>query len=206
MKQLILWFTLWFVALGVVIKSDAQAATLVSLESTQDSFMEVGCGGAGCPSRTRRGGQSFQLTSASTVTGLEINLQRNTGTGQLTFRIETNSGSAPSGSLVDANATCTVEEADTSVGSYTWEACNFGASVTGLSTATTYWIVVKRTTETGSDINYLWGSDASSPSYASGNAAQYDNSVWAGLTGSDGLFKVIGTVNATPQTSVIWMD
>lgn len=83
--------------------------------------------------------QSFQLSSNSTVTDIEVNcsLKEGSPTGNWTVRIETNNSGVPSGTLADANATKTITPPS-------------GAAIVkatfdtpfSLSATTTYWIVV----------------------------------------------------------------
>lgn len=145
--------------------------------------------------------QSFQIGSTSTVDLVKLYLKKiGTPTGTLTVRIETNSGSAPSGTLADANATLTYAESSlgTSYAEITFDFTNF--SLTG---STTYWIVLS-TDRAASASNYVvWGVDASSPGYASGNLSTYASSAYTVDTSRDAIFSVIGPVTTYEEPCVV---
>lgn len=134
--------------------------------------------------------QSFQIGSTSTCDYVTLYLRKfGTPTGTMTLRIETNSGSAPSGTLADANATITVAESGltTSYSNVTFNFTDF--SLTG---STTYWLVLS-TDRTASATNYVtWGADGTSPGYASGNLSTYASAAYTADTGRDAVFSVEG--------------
>lgn len=174
----------------------AQADVLTSYETGQDANLEIGCGGGGCASRERLGAMSFQLSADATVESVELYLQLNSGAGDISVRIETDSSGVPSTTLADADGTCTIASASVP-GSYAFTTCTFSSSF-DLVASTSYWIVARRASgdSGGADENYLWGADSSSPSYADGVGKQSDNDFstggnWSGT--SDALFKVNGT-------------
>lgn len=145
-------------------------------------------------------GQSFQVTGALTIKGLEVYLKKSTGTpGDITVRIETNSTDKPSGSLAHANATATIPAFTTS--SYAWVNVEF-ATAFSLSSATTYWIVLK-TGAASNDNYYHWAADDSSPTYSNGTmAASTDGgTTWSAVTGSDAYFRLKG--NSTQVLSML---
>lgn len=134
--------------------------------------------------------QSFQIGSTSTCDYVTLYLRKfGSPTGTMTLRIETNSGSAPSGTLADANATITVAESglSTSYSSVTFNFTDF--SLTG---STTYWLVLS-TDRTASATNYVtWGGDGTSPGYASGNLSTYASSTYTADANRDMVFSVEG--------------
>jgi hypothetical protein len=136
-------------------------------------------------------GQSFQV-AASTCDLVKLRLRKfGSPTGTMTLRIETNSGSAPSGTLVDANATITVAESGlgTSFADVTFDFTNFS-----LSASTTYWLVLS-TDRTASATNYVvWAVDASSPGYGSGQWATNASATWTADSTRDAIFEVDGPV------------
>jgi hypothetical protein len=144
--------------------------------------------------------QSFTFTS-NTIENVRLWLRKVAApTGTLTLRIETNNAGAPSGTLVDANATTTVTEASlaTSYGWITFEFTNFALS-TG-----TYWLVLS-TSRAESATNYIeWGADTSSPAYAGGEMRQLW-STWD-ASNADACFEIYvqGTVFNEPCTVGRW--
>ena len=122
--------------------------------------------------------QSFQLSAGATVDTAKLWLRKvGSPSGTMTLRIETDSSGDPSGTLADANATVTVNEA-TLTTSYDWIAFDFATNF-ALSGSTSYWLVLS-TDRAASDSNYvLWGMDASTPAYASGEAQYEASSTWS---------------------------
>lgn len=121
--------------------------------------------------------QSFQVTGAQTARLAKLYLKKlGTPTGTLTLRVETDSSGSPSGSLVDANATATFNEADVST-SYGWVSIPFNGNF-NLSGSTTYWLVLS-TSRSVSATDYIqWGADASSPGYANGQMKSQQSGSW----------------------------
>ena len=164
--------------------------TIVSYETGQDGFLEIGnLGGGG----VARGAQSIILDANATVGGAAVFIRPNAnapGQGELTLRIETNSSGLPSGSLVNANATGTIAEASVPA-DYAFVNVKF-ANTFNLTAGDTNWLVLQRTTETGNDQIYNWGKDTTNPTFTNGVAAQYF-AAWAGVqAGTDALFKLLG--------------
>lgn len=139
--------------------------------------------------------QSFQLSTAVKMKGLQVHLKKNAGTpGDITVRIETNSGSTPSGTLADTtNAIATIPAFTTTTAG--WITVEFPAEFT-LAASTTYWIVLK-TAAAANDNNYGWSTKSTS-GYTSGNNATSTNggSTWSAGT-KDGYFRIL-----SPATSV----
>jgi len=63
------------------------------------------------------------------------------GGNPITLRLETNSGGEPSGTLVDANATATLQASEVNPNKYYWFVFDFGADIS-LTSGTDYWIVL----------------------------------------------------------------
>ncbi len=145
--------------------------------------------------------QSFQLSAGSTISAAALYLKKvGSPTGTMTLRLETDS-SGPSGTLADANATATVAESglSTSLGSITFTF----AGTFALSASTTYWLVLS-TDRAASNTNYvIWGIDASSPSYTSGQWATCVSSTWTPDANRDGVFSVTGSLVPYDEPLVI---
>lgn len=151
---------------------------------------------------TRRLAVAFTITGGATVTGVTLPFalednQVGPGTGTLTVRIETNSGGAPSGTLVHANATGTLAISNLTP-LWQWFRVAFGGSV-ALSTATLYWIVVSASGHSA-DAQPRWGEyDIAGSSVR----ARYDGSAWTtGLAGFHYFnFEEVTRLASTPTVS-----
>lgn len=148
---------------------------------------------------TIRAAQSFQISATQDLTQVGLYLKKNAGTTtELTIRIETDTAGVPSGTLANASATTTITAfADTS---YVWKKASFTAFE--LTADTTYWIVAQHTTEGSGTSSYVWGSDASSPTYTLGSVANYASSTWTADATSDAWFMVFtkGDINGYADT------
>lgn len=164
----------------------------ISFTGTRDSAHEIGNAGDG---RARRGRQSFMLSASDalkSIKGVMLNIDKNTGTGQLTLRIETDNAGEPSGTLAHANAVATVEAVDILAG-YNDVDFVFPTAFT-LPDSTLYHIVVKRTVETGNSESYLIAV-VTAGGYADGDAEPFQTGDgWYGVTG-DYIFKIYETSN-----------
>lgn len=132
--------------------------------------------------------QTFQVTAVEPVKTVKIPFKK-TGspTGTVTVRIETVSGSDPTGTLVDAAMTATFSEADV-LGAGGWVTVAFAAAWTP-SVSTDYALRIS-TTRALSESDYIsWWVD-SSPAYASGDMRGYNGSAWASLS-IDGGFQIL---------------
>jgi hypothetical protein len=145
--------------------------------------------------------QAFQLSSDKTIDKIRLYLKKiGTPTGTTTCRIETNSGSNPSGTLANANATVTVAESGLST-SYGWIEFDFATNFS-LTGATTYWIVLS-TDRTASSTNYVeWGADGSSPSYASGEMRAEASAAWSAES-KDACFEVYQQTTAIDEPCAV---
>lgn len=135
--------------------------------------------------------QSFKVDKDVNVKKVRLYLKATATapTGSLTVRIETNSTTVPSGTLANANATGTIANFTTTT--YGWVECEFTTAFQ-LTAATTYWIVVSCDAQ-ANDVGWDWAGDASSPTYADGNAAVYSPSSWTAESGKDLYFRVDST-------------
>jgi len=119
--------------------------------------------------------QSFTLSSSKTIDRLRLWLKKIAlPTGIATIEVQTNNAGVPSGTLVDTNATTTVNETDLDT-AYEWILANF--SNFNLD-AGIYWIVL--TTDRALDAaNYIaWGTVATTPAYSGGEMKSY-TSLWS---------------------------
>lgn len=137
--------------------------------------------------------QSFQVDAATKVKGIRLNLKKNAGTpGDITVRIETNSSTVPSGTLVDAAATGTITAFTSATA--TWYTVEFSTNF-ALAATTTYWIVAK-TAAAANDNNYKWYGKSASGYAAGNNATSADGgSSWSAGT-SDAYFKLLGNTTS----------
>lgn len=143
--------------------------------------------------------QGFQVASATKMKGLQVHLKKNAGTpGDITVRIETNSSTVPSGTLVDAAATATIPAFTTATAG--WINVEFATNFS-LSATTTYWIVLK-TAAAANDNNYKW-SGITASGYASGtNATSTDGGgTWSAGT-SDAYFRILSNTTSVNRVLV----
>lgn len=142
---------------------------------------------------TKRAAQSFKVSSYNTSVSVPMSqvvlfIKKNAGTTtQLTVRVETNSSGVPSGTLADSNATATIA-AITST-SYAPTTVKF-SNPFNLLGSTTYWLVIKHTTEGSGNSQYFIESDTSGTNtYGNGNLATFASSAWTSQgAGKDLLF------------------
>jgi hypothetical protein len=161
---------------------------LTWFESGNDTDMKIGDVGG---TETAQA-QSFQLSTAAKVKGVELYLKKNAGTPtDITVRIETETSSKPSGTLADTNLTATIPAFTTT--SYGWITVEFANASALLTAATKYWIVVKIASGPN-DQNYAWAADGSSPTYSSGNMATSTDggSTWTADSAKDAYFRLKG--------------
>lgn len=138
--------------------------------------------------------QSFQIGSASNITGAKLYLKKvGAPTGTMTLRIETDNAGDPSGILADANATITFTEASLTT-NYVLETFAFAATFS-LASGTSYWLVLSTTRATSTTNYVLWGADASAPSYASGEMKSEAAAAWSAES-KDACFQVYLTITA----------
>lgn len=134
----------------------------------------------------RRVAQSFTLADTETIASIKFRAGLNTGSAfDMTVTVETDSAGVPSGTLADANLTTTVTgESGTGSTQYT-------ATFTSTSLASgTYWIVIKKVSESTADNNYnIWSSTTAS-TYAGGIEASYAGS-YTTRVNDDMYFQVI---------------
>lgn len=148
--------------------------------------------------------QSFELSAGATVDTAKLWLRKiGSPSGTMTLRVETDSSGAPSGTLADASATVTVNEATLST-SYGWITFDFATDF-ALSSSTSYWLVLSTDRAASADNYVLWGMDGSTPAYASGEAQYEASSTWSAES-MDACFAVFAppTSYAEPVTCGRW--
>jgi hypothetical protein len=145
--------------------------------------------------------QSFQVGGSSLVDTVQLYLKKiGAPVGTLTLRIETDSSGSPSGTLVAAGATATVSESSLST-SYGMISFDLTTNPT-LNASTTYWLVLE-TSRSASNTDYvLWGADASSPGYASGEMKFFASSTWSAES-KDAIFDVLGVTTIFDEPCVV---
>jgi len=140
----------------------------------------------------KRVAQSFQLSETDYITGVTVIMKKNAGTlTGITCRIETDSSSLPSGTLLDANLTTTTAVTSPVDLTTSYVASTFTFSTPAEGTLdTTYWLVLQHTTEGAGNSQYYVAADGSSPAYADGNVATYASGAWTADTAKDLLFVI----------------
>lgn len=130
--------------------------------------------------------QSFVGTQNLETWLLCLHLKKNNvPTDALVVRIETDNAWSPSGTLLNPNASTTLQPSSLST-SFDWITVQFPTSLKFVAT-TKYWIVVQRTWATNTVHNYSIGKHTSDV-YAPGETKAYNWSTWASH-GWDILFK-----------------
>lgn len=145
--------------------------------------------------------QSFTMPAAdSVVNKVQLYLKKqNTITDPITVRIETNSGSTPSGTLVNASATSTVTPTSTS---YDWLTITFPASFT-LSASTKYWI--KCTVPNQSTNNcYFWFRDVSSGYAGGGESLSFNGGAFGAESASVDLYFRVYSADEFPSSPIFF--
>jgi hypothetical protein len=129
--------------------------------------------------------QSFQVSTNTSITAVSMKLNASSGSPatDMKYTIQTNSGSAPSGTLVNANATTQFTPTYSD-----WNKASFPVPI-ALTASTTYWLVIEYISDPGT--NKLTTIPATNTgSYASGNMSEYSGS-WNNYGGSwDCRFRV----------------
>uniref|UniRef100_A0A6M3KKH6 Uncharacterized protein n=1 Tax=viral metagenome TaxID=1070528 RepID=A0A6M3KKH6_9ZZZZ len=143
----------------------------------------------GASGNSEKMAQSFTVSANITVNRVDLYLNK-TGSpvDNTTMRIETNSVTVPSGTLIDANATTFIASSTiaTSIGWMSFNTTNTFNLITG----TTYWIVIGRDGARDT-VNFITdGSDVSSPTYGNGNWARMGTGTWTANANYDILFKL----------------
>lgn len=150
-----------------------------------------------------RQAQSFQFTTAPTITGAEVFIRTNaaSASGDYTVTIETDNSNKPSGTLAHANGTATI--ASFTNQTYTWKTVSFTDFT--LSANTKYWLVLKKASETGT--NTTVRHSISDDTYANGGASEYDTntSIWTTRTADQGV-RISGTLAAAITGGYIFIQ
>lgn len=122
---------------------------------------------------TRRLAQSFEVPYANTTfKGIQAVLDKTGSPGDITWRVETDNGNKPSGTLVGANATGTIAAA--SVGASAAYVVGNSTNTWSLSANTKYWLVLSAAATLDVSNNYGWSYGASL--YTKGNASESSDS------------------------------
>lgn len=134
--------------------------------------------------------QGIQLSSASEISPIKLYLRKvGSPTDNLTVEIQADSSGDPSGTPV-TNGTSDIVLASTLSSDFGFIEFAFSTSPS-LSASTQYHIVLK-TDGSQSDTDFvIWGTDASSPSYAGGQLKSYNGSTWD-AEGDDTIFQIYG--------------
>ncbi len=147
--------------------------------------------------------QGIQISNNATISKIRLWLKK-TGspTGNLTVKLQTDSGGNPSGTTVSNGTSATVAASSLST-SYGWIEFTFSTHP-ALSGGVQYHIVLE-TADSASNSNYVvWGADSSSPSYASGVMKYESSSTWTAES-KDAIFQVIaGNVSYINPVKVGW--
>lgn len=122
-------------------------------------------------------------------------IRKGTPAGDLTVRIQTDSGSSPSGTTITDGTSGTVAASGLPVAPTDKAAFAFSTPPVGAD-GTTYWIVLETTDGESATDFVLWGADGSSPGYADGQLKGY-NAAWAAES-KDGIFQVLAACVVEP--------
>lgn len=145
--------------------------------------------------------QSFKIDTTENIKAVELFLKKNAGTpGNITVRIETDSGTKPSGTLVNIAAEKTFTAfTDTAYG---WKTIEFSSEF-ALTGATLYWIVVKIAAG-ANDNNYVWAVDGSSPGYTDGSVSRSADggSTWTTDAAKDAYFRILSHATSVNKALV----
>lgn len=145
--------------------------------------------------------QSFQVTGDQSIGVIKLYLKKvGAPTGTLTLRVETDTTGSPSGTLADVNATVTLAE-DTLATSYGWIIFTYATAYT-LTGSTTYHAVLSTDRATDASNYVLWGADASSPEYASGEMKSQASSTWSAES-KDACFDVLAPATTYQEPCTI---
>jgi hypothetical protein len=101
------------------------------------------------------------------------------------MRIETDSAGVPSGTSVGSTVSCAGYLLATS---YAWRSFGY-VSPPSLIAGVQYWLVVYRDGAVDAANYYVWGADASAPTYPDGQGAVYNGTTWT-LEATDHAFEV----------------
>ena len=118
------------------------------------------------------------------VYGVSLRIKSfNTDNIPLTVRIETDNAGVPSGTLVNSDATVTINDAGYSSGDFVWAQTVFQFNNSfALTSGTTYWIVISSSGVSSTSYYELYH-DSTSDSYSGGQSKYYNGTSWSSLTG-----------------------
>lgn len=146
--------------------------------------------------------QTFTLSGSTDIASVGLWLKKvGSPTGTATVRIETVSGSDPTGTLADSAATITFSESGLGT-SYAEKLLTFASEFT--LGAGTYAIVLSTDRATSGTDYIIWGADGSAPSYAGGDMRSEASAVWSAES-KDAVFSVYEPGITHPsRVSVDW--
>ncbi|MEI7987742.1 MAG: discoidin domain-containing protein [Chloroflexota bacterium] len=134
--------------------------------------------------------QSFYISTTDTpVNKIKLWLKKvNTPSGNIFVTLETNSYTAPSGTII-ANGTSASIAADSVGTSYAWVEFTFPSPCV-IKKNTTYWIKLGASYAPDASAYIDWGADGSTPSYSSGQMKSWNGTTWI-AENKDAIFDVI---------------
>lgn len=162
---------------------------LVSDGSTTDATYRVGDTGG----TELKVAQCFKVSKGANVKEIKLYLKATSTapTGDITVRLETETSSKPSGTLINSDATGTIANFTTTTN--TWKTCTLATAVP-LTAATNYWIVISAAAQ-ANDVGWDIAVNTSNP-YADGDVATYSPSTWTVQTGKDAIFQLNSTATS----------
>lgn len=135
-------------------------------------------------------GQCFKVTLGTNLKSVKLLLKATATapTGDITVRLETETSSKPSGTLITSDATGTIANfTDTT---NVWKTCTFSTAIP-LAANTNYWIVLSAAAQ-ATDVGWDVAVNTSNP-YADGDVATYTPTTWTVQTGKDAIFEIDST-------------
>ena len=135
-------------------------------------------------------GQAFKVSAATNIKEIKIfaKATATAPTGDITVRLETETATKPSGTLINASATGTIANfTDTT---NVWKTCTLATAIP-LAAATSYWIVLSAAAQ-ANDVGWDIAVNTANP-YADGDVATYTPTTWTVQTGKDAVFEIDST-------------
>jgi len=162
---------------------------LVSDGSTTDATYRVGDTGG----TELKVAQCFKVSKGANIKEIKLFLKATATapTGDITVRLETETSSAPSGNLINSDATGTIANFTTTTN--TWKTCTLATAVP-LTAATNYWIVISAAAQSN-DVGWDIAVNTANP-YADGDVATYSPTTWTVQTGKDAIFQLNSTTTS----------
>ena len=186
-KKLLLTVLLVFSLIGNCLASQVLEYSVTSAEG--------GWAFAGCNTNVLKVATKFSLSNTITCSKIDILMNKaGSPTDNITMRVETDSGGSPSGTLMDANATYTVD--GSTLGAYpTWWEVTFANSFI-LNTTTNYWVVISRV-DCDATNRYTWQTKDPPPT----NDKYYESGVWnvRDTSATIKVYKFVADAAVTPK-------